>query len=396
MTPPVSARTAVADVPSAVPAVAGHVDLESHQDRTDLRGRSLSTVLMTTDAVGGVWRYTIDLARGLRDRGVQTTVAVMGPAPSAAQRREAESLGVHLVDRPFRLEWMEDPWADVKRAGDWLLALERTVRPQIVHLNGYSHAALPWSVPVVVVAHSCVRTWWKAVKGEPAPPWLAQYTHEVAAGLAAACMVIAPTAAMLDSLAAEYGRPRQSRVIPNGCGAIDSGEPPLGSKEPLIFSAGRVWDDAKNISALSAVAAELTWPVYVAGECRQPGKSQAELHAVHLVGCLAQADLAQWYRRASIYALPARYEPFGLSVLEAASAGCALVLGDIGSLRENWADAALFVPADDHAALGSAIQHLIDDPETRMDLTRRAFARASSFTLNRTTEEYLRVYEGLI
>jgi glycosyltransferase involved in cell wall biosynthesis len=351
---------------------------------------------MTTDAVGGVWRYTIDLARGLRDRGVQTTIAVMGPAPSTAQRREADSIGVHLVDRPFRLEWMEDPWPDVKRAGDWLLALERTVRPEIVHLNGYSHAALPWSVPVVVVAHSCVRTWWKAVKGEPAPPSLAQYTDEVAAGLAAARMVIAPTAAMMDTLAAEYGCPRQFRVIPNGCAAVDCGAPPLGSKEPLIFSAGRVWDDAKNISALSAVAAELAWPIYVAGDCRQPGKPRAELPSVHLLGCLDQTDLAQWYRRASIYALPARYEPFGLSVLEAACAGCALVLGDLASLRENWADAALFVPPDDHRALGAAIQQLIEEPETRMELTRRAYARASSFTLNRTTEEYLRVYEGLI
>ncbi len=35
--------------------------------------------------------------------------------------------------------------------------------------------------------------------------------------------------------------------------------------------------------------------------------------------------------------LPARYEPFGLSVLEAALSGCALVLGDIPSLRESGA-----------------------------------------------------------
>ena len=54
--------------------------------------------------------------------------------------------------------------------------------------------------------------------------------------------------------------------------------------------------------------------------------------------------------RAAIYALPARYEPFGLSILEAALSGCALVIGDIPSLREIWADAALFVPSDGHDA----------------------------------------------
>ena len=56
-------------------------------------------------------------------------------------------------------------------------------------------------------------------------------------------------------------------------------------------------------------------------------------------------------RCAAIYALPARYEPFRLEVLEAAAPGCALVLGDIASLRELWDGAALFVAPDDDRAL---------------------------------------------
>jgi hypothetical protein len=47
--------------------------------------------------------------------------------------------------------------------------------------------------------------------------------------------------------------------------------------------------------------------------------------------------------------LPARYEPFGLSVLEAALSGCALVPGDIASLRGNWDGVAEFVCPDDAA-----------------------------------------------
>ncbi|HEX8375447.1 MAG TPA: hypothetical protein VF606_09745, partial [Geminicoccaceae bacterium] len=38
-------------------------------------------VLMTTDAVGGVWTYSLDLAAALATRGVRTTLAVLGPAP---------------------------------------------------------------------------------------------------------------------------------------------------------------------------------------------------------------------------------------------------------------------------------------------------------------------------
>ena len=59
--------------------------------------------------------------------------------------------------------------------------------------------ALPWHAPVVVVAHSCVRSWWRAVKGEGAPERLEAYRAAVAAGLAAARMVIAPTIACAKS-----------------------------------------------------------------------------------------------------------------------------------------------------------------------------------------------------
>ena len=99
--------------------------------------------------------------------------------------------------------------------------------------------------------------------------------------------------------------------------------------------------------------------------------------------------------RASIYALPARYEPFGLSVLEAALSGCALVLGDIPSLRENWEERALFVSPDDHVALQYAIASLIDDFEMRVRLGAAARVRGLELGLERFAEGYRRVYEGL-
>ncbi|MEB3829625.1 glycosyltransferase [Phormidium sp. CCY1219] len=61
---------------------------------------------------------------------------------------------------------------------------------------------------------------------------------------------------------------------------------------------------------------------------------------------MSPEELSHWYARAAIYAFPARYEPFGLSVLEAALSGCALVLGDIPRLREMWGDAAVFANPD--------------------------------------------------
>jgi glycogen synthase len=163
-----------------------------------------------------------------------------------------------------------------------------------------------------------------------------------------------------------------------------------------VIAAGRAWDEAKNIAAICGVARRLPWPVYVAGSAKAPDGQARDLPDVHLLGHLAAADLEQWFRRAAIYALPARYEPFGLSALEAALAGCALVLGNIPSLRELWRDAALFVEPDDHDTLAHTLQRLIADAELRHTIARRCRTRAFAFGPGTMAADYLRAYESVL
>jgi glycogen synthase len=351
-------------------------------------------ILMTADAVGGVWSYALELARALAPSGVEIVLATMGPLPSDAQREEAARCrNVSLETSDFRLEWMQSPWADVERAGDWLLALEQREQPDLVHLNGYAHAVLPWRAPVCVVAHSCSCSWWRAVKHEPAPASWDRYRDAVRGGLDAATIVIAPTRAMLDALTAEYGRVGNARVIYNARRA--SLYPPL-EKERLVLSAGRMWDEAKNVSALECVAPSIEWPVYVAGETSMPGLGTIEPTSCCSLGALDHGALARWMGRASIYALPARYEPFGLTAVEAALAGCALVLGNIPSLRELWRDAALFVDPDDHEQLAHALQRLIADGELRRTIARRCRTRAFAFDSRELGSGYMHAYESAL
>src|SRR3954447_13946829 len=170
-------------------------------------------VLMTADTVGGVWTYALELARALQTQGATVALATMGAPLTVAQRAEAGTVrGLEVHESAYRLEWMEDPWADLAQAGDWLLALEERVQPDIVHLNGYVHGALPWLTPVVMVAHSCVLSWWRAVKGEDAPPCWDRYRREVARGLRAADMVVAPSHWMLDAARSHYGPLRHACV----------------------------------------------------------------------------------------------------------------------------------------------------------------------------------------
>jgi glycosyltransferase involved in cell wall biosynthesis len=365
-------------------------------------------VLMTADGVGGVWTYALDLACGLRVHGITVTIATMGPRLSADQHGEAARRGIDVREGDYALEWMDDPWPDVDAAAGWLLALEDDCRPDVVHLNGYCHGMLPWRAPVVVAAHSCVASWWRGVHGGAAPSSWDTYRARVRDGLDGAAIVVAPTRAMLDALQREYGAVPNGRVIPNGRATSLPAEggrhesvsgtmwlPPSGGgpSREFIFSAGRIWDQAKNIDALCGAAPRLRWPVYVAGD--SGGAECRSSDAVRYLGRLPAGEMHEWLARASLYVLPARYEPFGLSVLEAASAGCALVLGDIASLRENWDGAAAFVDPDDQDALVRAIDDLIDDAALRRDMGARAHERSKGFTVERMALAYAALYEEI-
>jgi glycosyltransferase involved in cell wall biosynthesis len=345
----------------------------------------MTRVLMTADAVGGVWTYALELAQALADRGVATTLATMGPRPTAAQETQAARVsGLELEVSAYPLEWnldLDGLWYALADAGDWLLDLEARNAADVVHLNGFVHGRLPFRAPTIVVGHSCLLSWRAANGGEFNAPALAAYKKAITAGLRHASCVVAPTRAMLAALQRHYGPLERTAVIPNRRSIYPASRSV--DKEPIVATAGRLWDRAKNAGAVAAVAPHLDWPVTFVGSCEPDAPPEPQDHLLALL------------TRASIFVLPARYEPFGLLPLEAALAGCALVLGDIDSLHEVWADAAIYVDPDDHDALRRALQSLIDDVALRTEMARRARRRAAAYTPAEMARQYLDMYSAV-
>lgn len=341
---------------------------------------------MTTDCVGGVWTYALDLASHLEADGDEILLAVMGGTPTDDQREQLEVSRVSAFRiRPYALEWMAEPDADLAAAGAWLLDLAAEHRPDVVHLNQFAHAPLPWPSPILVVAHSDVVTWWRAVHGcDPGPAW-DRYRQRVAAGLAAADAVVAPTAAMLDQLQAAYEVPVHCAVVPNG----RSLAVPQRCRRRQMVAVGRVWDEAKNIGAAVRAAQDLPWPLVVAGE------GVVDDAGARVVGRRSSAEVADLLAASAIFVEPARYEPFGLAALEAGLAGCALVLGDIASLREVWGEAATYVDPGDEGALREALRALIDDPDLLRARQHAAAGRAATFDAATMAAAYADLYRGL-
>src|SRR5215216_296833 len=152
-------------------------------------------VLMTTDAVGGVWVFSTALARELCRRGDRVTLVTLGPPPQEHQLASIRDIpGLDLEITDLALEWMDPQGHDLSRALDRLADIERRLAPDLVHLNGYREACGDFAAPVLVSAHSCVRSWWRACHGgEPSEDRWQSYIADVAAGLARANAWAAPS-----------------------------------------------------------------------------------------------------------------------------------------------------------------------------------------------------------
>ena len=101
--------------------------------------------------------------------------------------------------------------------------------------------------------------------------------------------------------------------------------------------------------------------------------------------------------RAAVYAATPRYEPLGLSALDAAFSRCAIVANDIPSFREVWGDAALYFRTNDARSLAETLRQLDSDRALRHAYADRAFTRARErFTTKRMIDDYLDLYRSLV
>jgi glycosyltransferase involved in cell wall biosynthesis len=350
-------------------------------------------VLMTTDAVGGVWTYALDLARGLAAADVAVTLAAFGPPADADQLAEAEAIdGLDLIETGMPLDWLARERAEILEGGAVVRGLARAMGADLIHLNSPALAALGgFPVPVVGACHSCVATWWSAVREGPLPDDFRWRTQALWQGMLACNALVAPTRAFAAATARAYEVPVPF-VVHNGRRAA---APAAQVREPMAFTSGRLWDAGKNIATLDAAAARLSAPLVAAGPLTGPNGERVSLAHAQALGRLSAAEVAAWLARAPVFASAALYEPFGLGVLEAAQAGCALVLSDIPTFRELWDGAAVFAPARDAEALAAAIGRLLADPAETVRLGAQARARAGRHSLDAMCAGMLDVYRHL-
>lgn len=351
-------------------------------------------LMMTLDAVGGVWRYAVDLAAALADDGVACLLVGSGPRPDKQQRQACEALPntmLYWTDLP--LDWMVDSPAELDAIAPTLLSMADCWGADLIHLNLPSQAAaMKGRLPVVVASHSCLPTWWQAVKTDPMPAgwqWQRSINRQ---GFDRASAVLVPTFSHGQALSRAYGAVPNLTVVPNATASRGS----TVEKEAFVLAAGRWWDEAKGLSILDAASQLCSWPVVLAGSTAGPNGTNVTIDHATPVGLLSSDMMWDHMQRAAIFTSAALYEPFGLAVLEAASSGAALVLSDIPTFRELWDGAAIFVPTRDPDRLAAAINYLAGNAIERQTFSERALERAKTFTLARQKGQVLKAYSQAI
>lgn len=345
-----------------------------------LAPRGPLSILMTTDTVGGVFTYAGELARELARLGDEVHLVTMGGQLPDALRATVGAPGVCLIETDLELEWRDREGRDKARAFRLLRKLESDIRPDVVQLNSFREAQAGFSAPVIVAAHSCVATWQQACDGRPLDESWADYARDVRRSLDAADRWFAPSVAFRDAISARHAPAKRGRVIHNGLRPLPCGD----SACRRIVAAGRMWDVAKGVATVRRARLPVGWSLDILG----PRRSSDPIDPRETVLAAMRA--------APVFVSAALYEPFGLTALEAAFSGCALVLADIPTFRELWGEEALFFPPGDAEALSDALARLCGDPGLLETQRTKAVRRAQDFSVARSARATRALYEAVI
>ena len=353
-------------------------------------------ILMTTDAIGGVWSFTQELASGLLEHGCAVALVSVGRLPDEQQQHWAAEMERRWNKNRFRfcssqapLEWMQENERAYCEAEPIVLHMADDFGVDVLHCNQFCFGALPVSVPKIVTAHSDVLSWADCCRHIPLEDsaWLRQYRLLVCEGLRQADAVIAPTRWMLDALSRNYRLPRDRQVISNGRTVDAVREIP---RKLQAVTAGRLWDEGKNIGMLATVVWPM--PLVIAGEdrCEHVAAVERFAHA-QFTGVLSQDALFSIFTESAIYICCSQYEPFGLAPLEAALCGCAVLAKNIPSLREVWEDGAIYF--EDAETLSQVLHALQADTQLLADAQVRSLTRARRYSREAMTSAYLCEFE---
>ncbi len=346
---------------------------------------------------------------GVRAAGFGVTVAAPpeGPLAEALRREEVEVVPFRTLDGRGRRIPRNRLRAD-------LAEVIARRRPDLFHANSLSMGRLSGPVAADLGVPSLAHLRDVLRLGPGALADLNRHTRLLAVSRAtrdwhvAAGLDPAKTHVLYNGVDLARFRPRPA----SGCLHRELGLPPGTVLAATIGQISlRKGQDVLVQSAAMLAGALPQWHFLIVGE-RHSGKAEsrrfeADLRAaaesgplagrLHLLG--TRDDVDQLLNELALLIHPARQEPLGRVLLEAAASGAPIVATDVGGTREIFppeTHSAMLVPAGGPESLAAAVREAASDDALRVRLAAAAHGRAAAFDIQRATAALLAHYHDLL
>ena len=106
--------------------------------------------------------------------------------------------------------------------------------------------------------------------------------------------------------------------------------------------------------------------------------------------------LNELYRECELLVCPAKYEGFGMTVLEGMAAGKPVVASDIPPHREVGGTACIYADPDNPAVFASAVMKILSDNAFSVRLVEEGFERTKAFSWDRSAQQLGSLYNSLL
>lgn len=180
------------------------------------------------------------------------------------------------------------------------------------------------------------------------------------------------------------------------------------AREPMVLYAGSIFNRRRLPDLIAGFAKALpsvpSAKLVIAGDNRTwPAQDLPAIAAAHGVGdsvdvrsYVTEDELHALYARASVFAFLSEYEGFGLTPLEALSAGVPVIALDTAVAREIYGSAAVFVPPGDIGAIAEALVRVLSSPAAVEEQLARAASVVARYSWDVAAERTLSTIEGLV
>ncbi|MDU0348432.1 glycosyltransferase family 4 protein [Actinomyces sp. MRS3W] len=338
-------------------------------------------VLIVSDCyaprLGGIETQVQDLARNLLAAGHEPAVVTATPVGAARGRSVERPDGFPVYRTTVRLPG-ELPLHP--RAGRELTALMKQLRPDVVHAHVGVVSPFAWSgigaarragLPLTITFH-CVLGGWATACGALGAASPVRIWQQDGADLTA-------VSSMLATQVEQAGARSPVTVLPNGITVEDwrlpRPDPAARAERPLRVVASLRWIERKRplqvvrafAAAVRQTGADAVLDMYGDGPLRdklaQEVADSGMAERITLVGRVGRPELARAFTQADIYLQTSPADSFGISVLEARSAGLAIVALRTSGVTDFITDGVDGLLGDDDAGLAQALARLLEQPE---------------------------------